>query len=119
MKDYLLILLICFLSFGVLAQERTVSGKVTGESDGLPMPGVTVLLKGTTTGTITDVDGSYKLTVPSDGGVIIFSFVGLVSQEIEIGSRSVIDVALAEDVSELSEVVVTGLGISRKESSLG
>jgi len=118
MKDYLLILLICFLSFGVLAQERTVSGKVTGESDGLPIPGVTVLLKGTTIGTISDVEGSYKLTVPTDGGVIIFSFIGLVSQEIEIGSRSVINVALADEVGQLSEIVITGYGIKREKKEL-
>jgi len=122
MKKYLLLSTV-FLSALVFneswAQERTVSGNVTSAEDGTTMPGVNVVLKGTTNGTITDVDGNYKLSVPSEGGVLLFSFVGLTTQEIEIGTKSVIDLAMSTDVQQLSEVVVTALGISREKASLG
>jgi TonB-linked SusC/RagA family outer membrane protein len=83
------------------------------------MPGVNVVLKGTTNGTITDVDGNFKLSVPSEGGTLTFSFIGLATEEIEIGARSVIDLAMSADVKQLSEVVVTAQGISREKRSLG
>ena len=97
------ILLFSFMLLSALvteswAQERTISGKVTAIEDGSTMPGVNVVLKGTTNGTITDVDGNYKLSVPSEGGILSFSFVGLTTEEVEIGSRSVIDLAMTADV---------------------
>lgn len=92
--------------------QRTVSGKVTDEN-GESIPGVNVVLKGTATGTTTDLDGNYRLSVPDDAGTIVFSFIGMSSQEAEIGARSVIDVSLVADVTELSEVVVSALGIDR------
>ena len=101
------------------AQERTISGKVISAEDGLSLPGVNVVLKGTTTGTITDVEGNYKLTLTEQGGTLIFSFVGLLNQEIVIGSKSVIDVQLESDVSELSEVVITAVGLETNRASLG
>lgn len=101
------------------AQERTISGTVTSAEDGSTMPGVNVVLKGTTNGTITDVDGNYKLSVPSEGGILSFSFVGLTSEEVEIGTRSVIDLVMSADVKQLSEVVVTAMGISRDKQALG
>ncbi len=101
------------LCTGVLAQTRSISGKVTGASDGIGLPGVNVILKGTTTGTTTDIDGNYRLSVPDDAGVLVFSFIGLKTQDIEIGARSVIDVSMKEDVETLSEVVVTAYGIER------
>ncbi len=121
MKQNLLIFVMCFVLVAHLsmAQERTVSGTVTTLEEGLAIPGVNVVLKGTANGTITDVDGNYKLTLTEGGGTLIFSFVGLLSQEIIVGSRSVVDVQLASDVSELQEVVVTALGISRDKASLG
>ncbi len=103
----------------VFAQERSVSGTITSIEDGASIPGVNVVLKGTTTGTTSDLDGNYRLTVPEEGGVLIYSFIGLVSQEVEIGSRSVIDVAMTSDVQELETVVVTALGIEREARSLG
>lgn len=108
--------LVSFISWG---QDRTVSGKVTSLDDGSTLPGVNVILKGTSTGTVTDIDGNYKLSVPSEGGTLIFSFVGLETQEVEVGSRSVIDVQMASDVKQLSEVVVTALNVSREKASLG
>src|SRR5688572_27345632 len=79
------------------AQERTVSGTVTSTEDGTSLPGVNVLLKGTTTGTSTDADGKYSLSVPASGGSLVFSFIGLSTQEIIIGDRTVVDISLALD----------------------
>ncbi len=90
------------------AQERTVSGRVTSADDGSALPGVNVLVKGTAQGTITDSDGAYRISVPSGSGTLSFSFVGFVSQDVEVGNRAVVDVRLATDVTQLSEVVVTG-----------
>lgn len=122
MKKYLLlstVFVFALFSNESWAQERTISGNVTSVEDGTTMPGVNVVLKGTTNGTITDVDGNYKLSVPSEGGILLFSFVGLNTEEVEIGTRSVIDLAMSTDVQQLSEVVVTALGISRDKASLG
>jgi TonB-linked SusC/RagA family outer membrane protein len=83
------------------------------------MPGVNVVLKGTTNGTVTDADGNYKLNVPSEGGTLVFSFIGFSSQEVEIGQRSTVDINLASDVQQLTEVIVTSQGIERDKKSLG
>lgn len=90
--------------------DRTIMGKVTSAEDGSALPGVNVLLKGTTTGTVTDVQGNYLITIPSQGGTLVFSFIGLKSQEIKIGNSNRIDVQLSVDQTNLSEVVVTGYG---------
>lgn len=92
------------------AQDRTVSGKVTSAEDGSSLPGVNVVVKGTTTGGVTDIDGNYKISVPEQGGVLVFSFIGLQTLEVEIGTRSTIDVQMVSDVKQLSEVVVVGYG---------
>ncbi|GCC52523.1 hypothetical protein SanaruYs_27600 [Chryseotalea sanaruensis] len=102
----------------VWAQERTVSGRVTSTEDGSSLPGVNVVIKGSTNGTVTDADGGYKLSVPSGGGSLIFSFIGLQTQEIAIGDRTVVDVSLALDVTQLSEVVVTGVGVPTEKRKL-
>ncbi len=115
------ILLLSFMSlvvaFGAMAQ-RTVSGKITSAEDGEGIPGVNVVLKGTTTGTTTDLEGNYRLSVPEEGGTLVFSFIGLLAQEVQIGARSVIDVAMESDVQQLTEVVVTGYGIERAAREL-
>ncbi len=103
----------------VMAQERSISGKVTAEEDGSPLPGVNVVLKGSTTGTVTDADGIYKLSVPAEGGTLMFSFIGLKTQEILVGERSVIDLQMGMDIQQLGEVVVTAAGIEREKKSLG
>ncbi|MEQ9592113.1 MAG: carboxypeptidase-like regulatory domain-containing protein, partial [Cyclobacteriaceae bacterium] len=90
-------LLLCFSFVFVLsswAQERVVSGQVTSDEDGSTLPGVNVVLKGTTNGTVTDIDGNYRLNVPSSGGTLVFSFIGLQTQEVAIGERSTIDLAM-------------------------
>lgn len=117
------ILLICFmllsaLATEVLAQDRTVSGTVKDDS-GESIPGVNIILKGTTTGATSDIDGNWSFSVPSEGGTLVFTFVGMATQEVVIGSRSVIDVALQSDATELSEVIVTALGVERAEKALG
>ncbi|MEO9804273.1 MAG: SusC/RagA family TonB-linked outer membrane protein [Reichenbachiella sp.] len=101
------------------AQDRTVSGKVTSNEDGSTLPGVTVILKGTTNGTTSDLDGNWKLSIPQEGGTLVFSFVGMSSQEIEVGTRSVIDLGMATDAQQLAEIVVTAQGIERDVRSLG
>lgn len=115
-------LLLCFSFVFVLsawAQERVVQGKVTAQEDGSALPGVNVVLKGTTNGTVTDADGNFKLNVPSGGGSLVFSFIGLQTQEVPIGDRSVVDVQLGLDVQQLTEVVVTAVGIEREKKALG
>jgi len=114
------ILLLCFalltfISFEVVAQ-KTVSGKVTDDS-GEALPGVNVLIKGTTTGTQTDLDGNYELSV-ENGAFLVFSYVGFETQEVEIGSRTIIDISLG-GATELQEVVVTAAGIERDTRTLG
>ncbi|NBW36968.1 MAG: SusC/RagA family TonB-linked outer membrane protein [Cytophagia bacterium] len=117
------ILLLCsamlFMLVSVRAQERTVTGRVTSTEDGSPLPGVNVVIKGTTNGTVTDANGNYKLSTPSSGGALIFSFVGLQTQEIEIGDRTVVDISLTLDVTQLTEVVVTAGGIAQNKRDLG
>ncbi|MFC4873998.1 SusC/RagA family TonB-linked outer membrane protein [Negadavirga shengliensis] len=97
--------------------EITVNGKVV-DANGVPLPGVSVLVEGGTQGTVTDLDGNYSISV-DDGAVLVFSFIGFQSQRIIVGDRSVIDVVMQEDISGLDEVVVTALGIKREAKSLG
>ena len=101
------------------AQTVQITGKVTSSEDGNPIPGVSVVVKGSTIGTTTDFDGKYSLNVPSSATSLAFSFVGLKSQEVAIGGRSSIDVVMEPDVVGLEEVVVTALGIKRSDKSLG
>jgi TonB-linked SusC/RagA family outer membrane protein len=123
MKKILLLkmlpMLLVLLASTAWAQERTVTGKVTSVEDGTDLPGVNVFVKGTTIGTVTDVNGKYSLSIPSSGGILIFSFIGLSGEEIEIGDRSVVNVALGLDITQLSEVVVTALGMESEKRSLG
>ncbi len=111
MRHFLLIIAsVCWFSLGSLyAQDRTVSGTVTDSKTGEGLPGVNVLVVGTSNGATTDFDGKYKLSVSGDVS-LKFSYIGYKPQTIEVGSRSVIDVKLQEDVEQLSEVVVVGYG---------
>ncbi len=112
----LLIMTTAFLS--VSAQERTVSGQIVDGDTGEPVPGVTVLIKGTTRGTVTDFDGNYKLGV-SEGDVLQVSFIGYKQQQVTVGAQSVIDFKLALDVEQLEEVVVIGYGAVQKKDLTG
>lgn len=102
-----------------VSQDRMVSGKVTSSDDGQPLPGVNVALKGTTSGTVTDADGNYKVQVPNGSAILVFSFIGSATQEIAVGDRTVIDVQLAPELTQLSEVVVTAQGIQTEKKALG
>ena len=100
-------------------QSINVSGKVTSSADKEGLPGVTVVVKGTQIGVITDINGNYSIEVPNQSATLLFSYIGYVTQEVVVGNRTLIDLELVESVSELDEVVVTALGITRKEKSLG
>ncbi|WP_044240877.1 SusC/RagA family TonB-linked outer membrane protein [Flexithrix dorotheae] len=102
---------------GLVAQDITISGKITNATDGEPLPGVSVLLQGTTNGALSDIDGNYKINAPSDGS-LLFSFIGYEKQTIEINGRSTIDVILAEDVRQLDEVVVTAFGLEKEKKAI-
>ena len=102
-----------------VAQERVVRGKVSSPEDNSPIPGVNILVKGTGAGTSTDSDGNYSLSVAGDNAVLTFSFIGYVTQEIVVGTRTVVDVQLAMDVKQLSEVVVVGYGTQIKQELTG
>lgn len=102
----------------VNAQISKVTGNVTSEEDGLPVVGASVLVKGTTVGTVTDIDGNFTLTnVPSSAGTLVISFIGMQSQEVKIKSN--VKVVLKSDAEVLDEVVVTGYGVQRKASFTG
>lgn len=100
----------------VFAQEMTVSGQITSSEDGSPLPGVNILVKGTVSGTVTDVEGSYRLDVPSDATTLVFSSIGYMTQEVDINGQSEINVTLAPDVQSLNEVVVVGYGEQSRET---
>ncbi|MCE2779893.1 MAG: TonB-dependent receptor [Algoriphagus sp.] len=120
MRKILLLGLMLFLVNAVaFAQGRVVTGTVTSVEDGMGVPGATVLVKGTTIGTATDIDGKYSINVPAGSNVLVFTFVGLTSQEVNIGNRSTINVALESDITALSEVIVTGYGTQPKREVTG
>lgn len=111
------LLLLCCLPFSAWAQS-TVRGTVTSVEDGESLPGVNIVLKGTSTGTVTDVDGNYSLNAPADG-ILVFSSVGYVAEEVPINGRSTIDLELSPDIQSLSEIVVVGYGSVKKSDLTG
>ncbi|MGK7391020.1 MAG: SusC/RagA family TonB-linked outer membrane protein [Candidatus Cyclobacteriaceae bacterium M2_1C_046] len=118
MKKILLALMLWVTTFFVVnAQEKVITGTVTDES-GLPLPSVSVVIKGTNTGTITDVDGKYQVTAPNDA-TLVFSFIGFKTFEKTVGGQSTIDVQLKEDSRLLDEIVVVGYGTQKKSDLTG
>lgn len=111
--------ILMFVAGAVMAQDRTITGTVTGKDDGLPIPGVSVKIVGTTTGTSTDANGKYALKVASGQAGIEISSIGYLTQIIPIGSSNVVNVGLVTDTRQLGEVVVTAMGITRSAKSLG
>lgn len=99
-------------------QNKEITGSVT-DNKGLPLPGVSVIVKGTTTGTITDTDGKFNISVSPDTRILSFSFIGMKSQDIFLGSNTALKVTLTPAPVNIDEVVVTALGISREKKSLG
>lgn len=120
LKRSLLLLLWLVSSLAANAQERTISGSVKDEG-GNSMPGVNVIIKGTSTGTATDATGQYRLTLPAGQtqAVLVFSFIGYGTQEIIVGSQSVVDVSMSLDTQTLSELVVTGYATQQKKDITG
>ncbi len=120
-KLFLLILLFVFVGASALwAQTKVITGMITSSVEGEgPIPGVTVQVKGTTVGAVTDNNGKYSINVPEGATTLVFSYIGMKKQEVEIAGRSVIDGVMESDLLGLDEVVVTALGISREKKSLG
>ncbi|MBX2944214.1 MAG: SusC/RagA family TonB-linked outer membrane protein [Cyclobacteriaceae bacterium] len=114
----LLIPLLLVIVTSAMAQN-VVSGRVTSGEDGAGMPGVNILVKGSSQGTITDVNGEYALTIPSPSSTLVFSFVGFITQEVSVDGRSNVNVVLATDARQLSEVVVTALGVEKDKKAVG
>ncbi len=100
------------------AFDNEITGRILSAEDGSALPGVNIVIKGTNIGTVSDIDGYYTIYVPN-GGVLVYSFIGVATEEIQVGNRSTIDVQLSPDVKQLSEVVVTAMGIQRSKRSLG
>ena len=120
MKKNKLFLFGIFLIFHVVVLgQREISGTIISEEDNQAIPGAKVKIKGTVVGTVSDVNGKYSITVPSDKDTLVFSFTGLETEEFGIGISNVIDVVLKLKVTQIEEVVVTALGIKRSEKSLG
>ncbi|PZX57724.1 TonB-linked SusC/RagA family outer membrane protein [Algoriphagus ratkowskyi] len=120
-KNYvmtLLFLLGILVSIPLYAQQ-TVKGKVIAQEDGKPLPGASILIQGTNTGTVTDIDGFYSINVPNAKSVLVFSFIGFDSKSLPVGSATILDVVLATSASDLDEFIVTAFGISQEKKSLG
>jgi TonB-dependent SusC/RagA subfamily outer membrane receptor len=116
MRNLLLITMIALFSVSVsLGQGRVVTGTVTEADTGDPIPGANVVVKGTSSGSVTDLDGKYSVNIQDESAVLVFSFVGFVSYEVQVGNQTVIDVSLESDITALSEVVVTGYGTQEKK----
>ena len=116
MKNFLTIIgILCFGVGSIFAQTVQVSGTITSADDGQPLPGVSVVVKGTTSGTVTNIDGKYSFNVATNA-VLQFTFVGMATQEIEVGNRQVIDVVMSENAQALEEVVVVAYGTQTAKS---
>ncbi|MBN2697688.1 MAG: TonB-dependent receptor [Bacteroidales bacterium] len=111
--------LLVFALYGLQAQEMQITGNVTSFEDGSALPGVSVVVKGTTLGTVTDFEGSYSIAVPEGATTLIFSFVGMQTREVAIGTSRTINVAMETDAIRMDEVVVVGYGTSTREASTG
>ena len=110
--------LLCGLLLTSAAQQKTVTGMVTSSEDNLGIPGVTVLIKGTTIGVVTDVDGNYSIQA-SPGQILVFRFTGQKTQEVTVGAANTIDIVMQPDLLNLEEVVVVAYGVQKREASTG
>ncbi len=113
------LVLFFMMGAGLQAQEVQVSGTVIGAEDRAALPGVSIQVKGSSQGTVTDFEGNYSLTVPSKESVLVFSFIGMIEQEVVVGDQNYIDIAMQEDAVALEEVVVVGYGTQKKENLSG
>ncbi|MBK7409193.1 MAG: carboxypeptidase-like regulatory domain-containing protein [Saprospirales bacterium] len=117
MKKLSLVLGLVLFSIGAMLAQRTVTGSVT-DQNGEALIGASVLVKGTTSGTVSDIDGSYSVRVPEGANVLVFSYTGFETVEITLGASNVVDVTLAEGVT-LEAAIVTALGVTKEEKSIG
>ncbi|AGA78857.1 SusC/RagA family TonB-linked outer membrane protein [Echinicola vietnamensis] len=101
------------------AMEKVITGTVVSSEDNSPLPGVSILLKGSGTGTVTDIDGKFTLEVPDEGAVLIFSSIGFVKQEVSVGDQTNLNITMEADLQQLGEVVVVGYGTQRKKDITG
>ena len=119
LKAFLLLGILFLLTSVSYAQVRTVTGTISASDTKETLPGATVLIKGTTTGTVTDINGKYTLKVPEGKIVLVFSFIGYATQEVELGVQNIVDVVLGLEKTTLPEVVVVGYGTLRKNDLTG
>jgi len=117
---------ILFLIFSILISgliniqaQITVTGNIVSTTDLKPLPGVNVVVKGTTTGTISNIDGNYSLTVPSPNAIIVFSMIGMITEEVQVGNQSTIDMSMIVDIVSLDEIIVVGYGTMKKSDIAG
>ncbi|NQU51133.1 MAG: carboxypeptidase-like regulatory domain-containing protein [Bacteroidetes bacterium] len=118
LAKFLLVGIFLISQLGAFAQQKNITGIITGK-DGKPIPGVTVIFKGTTAGTVTDIDGNYSITNVPDDATLVFSFVGMKTQEIKVVDQNIINITLAVDAIGLDEVVAIGYGTARKKDLTG
>ncbi len=118
MKKHLLVFSLMFVSMAAALAQRTISGRVT-DASGETLIGTSIMVKGTSTGAVTDLDGTYTLDVPEGATTLVFSYTGYETTEVQIGSSDIVDVVLAAASETLAEVVVTGLGIRKDKKALG
>jgi TonB-linked SusC/RagA family outer membrane protein len=108
-----------FVNTSTYQATHPVSGRITSSDDGQAMPGVNILLKGTSLGTTTDGDGKYSIELPDGNGTLVVTFIGFERQEVPVGGRTTIDVVMNPDISQLQEIVVIGYGTQKKETLTG
>lgn len=119
MRNIILVVAALFLSLQLMAQQRTITGTVVDGRDNSAMVGVTVLEKGTSNGTVTDIDGKFSLRLTTQNPVLVFSYVGYKTIEVNVGNNSVLSIKMEEDVETLEEVVVIGYGTMKKSDISG
>ncbi|BDC98260.1 TonB-dependent receptor [Persicobacter psychrovividus] len=119
MKKLMLFVLVFVASLNVFAQERIITGTVTSEDGNEAIPGVNVLLKGKATGTITDINGQYSINAASPKDVLVFSFIGLATEEVKVGSQTTINMTMTADIQQLEEVMVVAYGTAKKSQFTG
>lgn len=118
MKKLSLVLMLVVGAIAFAVAQRNITGMVTDEK-GEPLIGASILVKGTTAGTVTDIDGKYSVSVPAGSSILLVSYTGFTTQEVTLGVSNVVDVKLAESAEQLAEVVVTAIGIQREKKALG
>ena len=117
--SYLLMLIILCFAFTANAQSISITGKVISSGDESGLPGVNVIVQGTTNGTVTDVDGNYMLAVAGETSILVFSSVGFVQEEVVVGNQTAINLTMTPDLTALDEIVVVGYGTMKKSDVTG